>query len=77
MRERERAGHRDRRVMDIGARLLDEKGVFLPDSFRADNLHPQGEWLRDLGRGRQPETRTADQMIWNGRRPWNILSPIL
>ena len=29
--------------MDIGARVLDEKGVFLPDSFRADNLHPQAK----------------------------------
>jgi lysophospholipase L1-like esterase len=27
--------------MDIGAKFLDEKGTFLPDSFRADNLHPQ------------------------------------
>jgi lysophospholipase L1-like esterase len=27
--------------MDIGAKFLDENGVFLPDSFRADNLHPQ------------------------------------
>jgi lysophospholipase L1-like esterase len=29
--------------MDIGPRFLDEKGVFLPDSFRADNLHPQAK----------------------------------
>jgi len=29
--------------MDIGARFLDEKGVFLPDSFRGDNLHPQAK----------------------------------
>jgi lysophospholipase L1-like esterase len=27
--------------MDIGAKFLDDKGVFLPDSFRPDNLHPQ------------------------------------
>jgi lysophospholipase L1-like esterase len=26
--------------MDIGSKFLDEKGVFLPDSFRPDNLHP-------------------------------------
>ena len=26
--------------LDIGARFLDEKGYFLPDSFRPDNLHP-------------------------------------
>ena len=29
--------------MDIGAKFLDEKGVFLPDTFRADNLHPQAK----------------------------------
>ena len=29
--------------MDIGRRFLDEKVVFLPDSFRADNLHPQAK----------------------------------
>jgi len=27
-------------VMDIGSKFLDDKGVFLPDSFRPDNLHP-------------------------------------
>jgi lysophospholipase L1-like esterase len=27
--------------LDIGAKFLDDKGVFLPDSFRPDNLHPQ------------------------------------
>jgi lysophospholipase L1-like esterase len=26
--------------LDIGQKFLDEKGVFLPDSFRPDNLHP-------------------------------------
>ncbi len=26
--------------LDIGSKFLDEKGVFLPDSFRTDNLHP-------------------------------------
>jgi lysophospholipase L1-like esterase len=26
--------------MDIGNRFLDEKGYFLPDAFRPDNLHP-------------------------------------
>lgn len=26
--------------MDIGSRFLDEKGVFLPDAFRPDLLHP-------------------------------------
>jgi len=29
--------------MDIGPKFLDEKGAFLPDSFRADNLHPQAK----------------------------------
>jgi lysophospholipase L1-like esterase len=26
--------------LDIGSKFLDDKGVFLPDSFRGDNLHP-------------------------------------
>ena len=26
--------------LDIGPKFLDEKGVLLPDTFRADNLHP-------------------------------------
>jgi lysophospholipase L1-like esterase len=26
--------------MDIGQKFLDERGVFLPESFRPDNLHP-------------------------------------
>ena len=26
--------------LDIGARFLDDKGYFLPDTFRPDNLHP-------------------------------------
>jgi lysophospholipase L1-like esterase len=29
--------------LDIGRRFIDDKGVFLPDSFRADNLHPQAK----------------------------------
>ena len=29
--------------MDIGQRFLDDKGVFLPESFRPDNLHPQAK----------------------------------
>jgi lysophospholipase L1-like esterase len=29
--------------MDIGARFLDDKGFFLPDAFRGDNLHPQAK----------------------------------
>jgi lysophospholipase L1-like esterase len=27
--------------MDIGAKFLDDRGYFLPDAFRPDNLHPQ------------------------------------
>ena len=26
--------------MDIGSKFLDEKGAFLPDTFRPDLLHP-------------------------------------
>ena len=29
--------------MDIGTKFLDEKGVFLPEAFRPDNLHPQAK----------------------------------
>jgi lysophospholipase L1-like esterase len=29
--------------LDIGRKFLDDKGYFLPDSFRADNLHPQAK----------------------------------
>ena len=29
--------------MDIGAKFLDERGYFLPDAFRTDNLHPQAK----------------------------------
>jgi lysophospholipase L1-like esterase len=29
--------------MDIGAKFLDERGFFLPDAFRPDNLHPQAK----------------------------------
>ena len=29
--------------LDIGAKFLDEKGYFLPDAFRGDNLHPQAK----------------------------------
>jgi lysophospholipase L1-like esterase len=29
--------------LDIGAKFLDEKGVFLPDTFRPDNLHPMAK----------------------------------
>jgi lysophospholipase L1-like esterase len=29
--------------LDIGSKFLDENGAFLPDAFRADNLHPQAK----------------------------------
>src|SRR5205085_2880215 len=29
--------------LDIGSRFLDDKGFFLPDAFRPDNLHPQAK----------------------------------
>jgi lysophospholipase L1-like esterase len=35
--------------MDIGARFLDGNGIFLPDSFRADNLHPQAKGYQIWG----------------------------
>jgi beta-glucosidase len=29
--------------VDIGGKFLDDQGYFLPDAFRADNLHPQAK----------------------------------
>jgi len=29
--------------MDIGAKFLDDKGIFLPETFRPDNLHPMAK----------------------------------
>jgi lysophospholipase L1-like esterase len=29
--------------LDIGSKFLDQNGVFLPDSFQGDNLHPQAK----------------------------------
>jgi lysophospholipase L1-like esterase len=29
--------------LDIGPKFLDDKGYFLPETFRADNLHPQAK----------------------------------
>jgi len=40
--------------LDIGAKFLDEKGVFLPDSFRTDNLHPQAKGYDIWGEAVQP-----------------------
>ena len=40
--------------MDIGAKFLDENGVFLPDAFRSDNLHPQAKGYDIWGAAVQP-----------------------
>ena len=40
--------------LDIGAKFLDEKGVFLQDSFRGDNLHPQAKGYDIWGMAVQP-----------------------
>jgi lysophospholipase L1-like esterase len=39
--------------MDIGSKFLDEKGVFLPDTFRPDNLHPQASGYEIWGQAVQ------------------------
>jgi beta-glucosidase len=39
--------------MDIGAKFLDENGVFLPDAFRPDNLHPQAKGYEIWGQAVQ------------------------
>jgi beta-glucosidase len=43
--------------MDIGAKFLDEKGFFLPDAFRADNLHPQAKGYEIWGEAVMPKLR--------------------
>ena len=43
--------------LDIGAKFLDDKGNFLPDSFRADNLHPQAKGY-DIWGGAVKDTLT-------------------
>jgi lysophospholipase L1-like esterase len=40
--------------LDIGAKFLDERGVFLQDSFRTDNLHPQAKGYDIWGAAVQP-----------------------
>ena len=40
--------------MDIGAKFLDDRGVFLSDSFRADNLHPQAKGYEIWGEAVTP-----------------------
>src|SRR5262245_58121350 len=46
--------------LDIGAQFLDASGVFLPDSFRADNLHPQAKGY-DIG-GAAVQAKLAELM---------------
>ena len=40
--------------MDIGSKFLDEKGVFLPEAFLADNLHPAAKGYDIWGAAVQP-----------------------
>jgi len=46
--------------LDIGAKFLDDKGVFLPDTFRPDNLHPQAAGYELWGQAVQ--AKLADLM---------------
>ena len=41
--------------MDIGQKFLDEKGVFLPDAFLPDNLHPQAKGYDIWGQAVRPK----------------------
>jgi lysophospholipase L1-like esterase len=40
--------------LDIGSKFLDDKGIFLADTFRADNLHPQAKGYDIWGEAVQP-----------------------
>jgi lysophospholipase L1-like esterase len=41
--------------MDIGSKFLDERGYFLPDAFRPDNLHPQAKGYDIWGAAVRPK----------------------
>jgi lysophospholipase L1-like esterase len=41
--------------LDIGPKFLDANGVFLPDSFRPDNLHPQAKGYDIWGAAVRPK----------------------
>jgi lysophospholipase L1-like esterase len=41
--------------LDIGPKFLDEKGVFLPDTFRPDNLHPVAKGYDIWGQAVRPK----------------------
>ena len=43
--------------MDIGSKFLDEKGFFLPESFRPDNLHPLAKGYEIWGEAVMPKLR--------------------
>jgi len=43
--------------MDIGPKFLDEKGYFLSETFRADNLHPQAKGYEIWGEAVMPKLR--------------------
>jgi lysophospholipase L1-like esterase len=44
--------------LDIGAKFLDEKGVFLPGAFRGDNLHPMAKGYEIWGEAVQATLAT-------------------
>ena len=48
--------------LDIGAKFLDEKGVFLPDTFRPDNLHPVAKGYDIWGEAVQEKARAIAEM---------------
>ena len=41
--------------MEIGSKFLDDKGYFLPDAFRPDNLHPQAKGYEIWGEAVRPK----------------------
>ncbi len=41
--------------LEIGSKFLDEKGYFLPDAFRPDNLHPQAKGYEIWGEAVMPK----------------------
>jgi lysophospholipase L1-like esterase len=41
--------------LEIGSKFLDEKGYFLPDAFRPDNLHPQAKGYEIWGEAVRPK----------------------
>ena len=62
--------------LDIGPKFLDEKGYFLPDSFRTDNLHPQAKGYDIWGSAVQDKSAGADE-IAVFCKSWGRLPPIV